>query len=77
MRRRMIYAILMWSHDRAERLWHWLYRVSQRYAPPVPPTSFSFELVKDEVYGFVGTGDYQNSTDQSFSRPVTAYIRLP
>ena len=46
---RAIYRVLMYAHDRAEDLWHWLYRISRRFEP-----ERKMEYVEPKLYGFIG-----------------------
>jgi hypothetical protein len=34
--KRLIYRVLMWTHDRAESVWHWCYYTSLKYQAPKP-----------------------------------------
>lgn len=47
---RIVYRCLIWTHDKAESLWHWCYRQSQSYAPTLDNQSLVF--VESKLYGY-------------------------
>jgi len=43
---RIIWRVLMWFHNHAEDSWHWLWRISQRFAEPRMRTKTRYHEMK-------------------------------
>ncbi len=56
---RIIWRLLMWAHDRAENLWHWLWRIAQRFKePPMKYETLYHEMKVIKKEGDIVTVDH-------------------